>query len=359
VARGSSGSVTQAPRESGQAARARETQEELEEIMSNLIQEIDARTRLAGANQMELLLFKLGTSEIYGINVFKVREVMKLPQLTQIPEADSRIVGMANIRGTMVPVVGLKRSLGLGSEHDVHGKESDRQQPYLIITEYNSTLQGFLVAGVDRIIRFSWSAIRTPPAIVRENNKGAVTAVTMLEDGRMVLILDVEKVLYDICPRSDEEVFAGLSGTDVMKGKCLLLADDSHVARTQLRKALERLGLSYHIATTGGEAWNKLQSMAEHATAEGKTQVDQIQAVISDIEMPEIDGFTLTKNIRSDPRLAHLPVILHSSLTGTCNMEKGRTVGATDYITKFDARMLRDKLNIYLASGHPQGQKMA
>ena len=316
--------------------------------MSNLIQEIDARTRLAGANQMELLLFKIGTNEIYGINVFKVREVMKLPALTQIPEADSRIVGMANIRGTMVPVVGLKRSLGLGAESDLYSNDPERPQPYLIITEYNNSLQGFLVAGVDRIIRFSWSAIRTPPAIVRENNKGAVTAVTMLEDGRMVLILDVEKVLYDICPRSDEEVFAGLVSSPELKGKCLLFADDSSVARTQLRKALERLGIAYHIATTGGEAWQKLQAMAEHATAEGKQHVDQIHGVISDIEMPEIDGFTLTKNIRADPRLAHLPVILHSSLTGTCNMKKGRTVGATDYITKFDARMLRDKLTHHL-----------
>ena len=155
--------------------------------MSTLINEIDARTRLAGANQMELLLFKLGTNEIFGINVFKVREVMKLPELTQIPEADSRIVGMANIRGIMVPVVGLKRSLGLGMENEGQVNGVPGGNPYLIVSEYNGSLQGFLVAGVDRIIRFSWSAIKTPPAIVRENNKGAVTAVTMLEDGRMVL----------------------------------------------------------------------------------------------------------------------------------------------------------------------------
>src|SRR5574338_583031 len=106
-------------------------------VMSNLIKEIDARTRLAGANQMELLLFKLGTNEIYGINVFKVREVMKLPALTQIPEADSRIVGMANIRGTMVPVVGLRQSLGLGEDSQIEANEAKRAQPYLIISEYN------------------------------------------------------------------------------------------------------------------------------------------------------------------------------------------------------------------------------
>jgi len=327
--------------------------------MSTLINEIDARTRLAGANQMELLLFKLGTNEIFGINVFKVREVMKLPTLTQIPEADSRIVGMANIRGIMVPVVGLKRSLGLGVEAEVQAGGEGTSHPYLIVSEYNGSLQGFLVAGVDRIIRFSWSAIKTPPAIVRENNKGAVTSVTMLDDGRMVLILDVEKVLNDICPRSDDEVFAGMVATPELQSKCMLFADDSSVARTQIRKALERLGMSYIMTTTGGEAWTKLQALADQATAEGKERVDQIHCILSDIEMPEIDGFTLTKHIRADPRLAHLPVMLHSSLTGACNMEKGKAVGATDYITKFDAKMLGEKLSFYLNAERQQASKAA
>ncbi len=327
--------------------------------MSTLINEIDARTRLAGANQMELLLFKLGTNEIFGINVFKVREVMKLPELTQIPEADNRIVGMANIRGIMVPVVGLKRSLGLGSENEGQVGGAPGTHPYLIVSEYNGTLQGFLVAGVDRIIRFSWSAIKTPPAIVRENNKGAVTAVTMLEDGRMVLILDVEKVLNDICPRSDDEVFAGMVPAPGLKSKCMLFADDSSVARTQIRKALERLEMSYIMATTGGEAWKKLEALAEQATAEGKERVDQIHCILSDIEMPEMDGFTLTKHIRADPRLAHLPVMLHSSLTGACNMEKGKAVGATDYITKFDAKMLGEKLAYHLEANKTPVSKAA
>jgi len=326
--------------------------------MSNLIKEIDARTRLAGANQMELLLFKLGTNEIYGINVFKVREVMKLPTLTQIPEADSRIVGMANIRGTMVPVVGLRQSLNLAAAPDAieHAKHT---HPYLIISEYNASLQGFLVSGVDRIIRFSWSAIKTPPAIIRENNKGAVTAVTMLDDGRMVLILDVEKVLNDICPRSDDEVFAGVVSSPALQSKCVLYADDSSVARTQIRKALERLGIAFIQTTTGKEAWDRLQGLADQAVAEGKSAVDQIQIVLSDIEMPDMDGFTLTKSIRSDPRLSHLPVILHSSLTGTCNMEKGRAVGASDYITKFDAKMLGEKLSFHFGLGPSKTSKAA
>ena len=326
--------------------------------MSNLISEIDARTRLAGANQMELLLFQLGTKEVYGINVFKVREVMKMPELTHIPEADSRIVGMANIRGTMVPVVGLQRSLGLGSETDNVHEAGKPNHPYLVISEYNGSLQGFLVSGVDRIIRFSWSSIKTPPAIVRENNKGAVTAVTMLDDGRMVLILDVEKVLYDISPRSDEELLAGMVAHPELRSKCVLFADDSSVARSHLKKALTALGMTYVQAITGKEAWDKLQELADQAAMAGKPAVDQIVAILSDIEMPDMDGFTLTKHIRHDSRLAHLPVILHSSLTGNCNVDKGKAVGATDYITKFDAKMLAEKLALYI-DGHREAAAKA
>lgn len=312
--------------------------------MSTLINEIDARTRLAGANQMELLLFHLGTSELFGINVFKVREVMKLPPLTRVPEADGRVLGMANIRGTMVPVIALRRSLGLGE----HG--GDRSQPdaqgsgILVITEFNASLQAFHVAAVDRIIRMSWSQIKTPPPLVRENNQGAVTAVTMLEDGRMILILDVEKLLSDICHRSDDEVFTGVVTRPELKSRCVLFADDSSVARTQIRKTLERLGVAFIQTTSGKEAWDHLQLLAEDANAQGLPRVQRINLILSDIEMPDMDGFTLTKQIRSDPRLSHIPVILHSSLTGQCNQEKGRAVGATDYVTKFDPKVFVEKL---------------
>jgi two-component system chemotaxis response regulator CheV len=316
--------------------------------MSTLINEIDARTRLAGANQMELLLFHLGTQEVFGINVFKVREVMKLPQLTRVPEADNRVVGMANIRGTMVPVIALKRSLGLG-EHEVDLSHPEaKENGILIITEYNASLQAFHVAAVDRIIRTSWSQIKTPPALVRENNKGAVTAVTMLESGRMVLILDVEKLLSDICPRPDDEVYAGVTAKPELKNKTVLFADDSTVARTQIRKALDKLGVPYIQTTTGKEAWDYLVNLADTSDKEGHAQIQKINMVLSDIEMPDMDGFTLTKQIRADPRLAHLPVILHSSLTGTCNQDKGKQVGATDYVTKFDPKLFAEKILTYM-----------
>ena len=283
--------------------------------MSSLIKEVDARTGLAGTNQMELLLFHVGTSEVFGINVFKVREVMKFPVLTRLPEADPRVEGMANIRGTTVPVIGLTKIIvGLTSAQS--GQTSEGK---LIVTEYNGSLQAFHVAGVDRILRLSWTQIKSPPPLVRNNTKGAVTAVAMLEDGRMVLILDVEKILAEMSPKSDDEVFAGMELRPEVKNKRVLFADDSAVARTQIRKTLERLSVSYVQATTGQEAWERLLEIADKAMQAGKSVRDEIQIVLSDIEMPDMDGFALTKHIRSDPRFTDIPVILHSSLTGTCN----------------------------------------
>jgi two-component system chemotaxis response regulator CheV len=308
--------------------------------MSSLIKEVDARTGLAGTNQMELLLFHVGTSEVFGINVFKVREVMKFPTLTRLPEADSRVEGMANIRGTTVPVIGLTQIItGL-----ISGQSSEllEGQGKLIVTEYNTSLQAFHVAGVDRILRLSWTQIKSPPPLVRNNTKGAVTAVAMLDDGRMVLILDVEKILAEMSPKSDEEVFAGVEIRPEVKNKRVLFADDSAVARTQIRKTLERLGISYVQATTGQEAWDRLLEIADKAASLGKSVRDEIQMVLSDIEMPDMDGFSLTKHIRADPRFMEMPVILHSSLTGTCNKEKGKAVGASGYVTKFDPKVLGD-----------------
>ena len=308
--------------------------------MSSLIKEVDARTGLAGTNQMELLLFHVGTSEVFGINVFKVREVMKFPTLTRLPEADPRVEGMANIRGTTVPVIGLTQIItGLISGQS---SELSEGQGKLIVTEYNTSLQAFHVAGVDRILRLSWTQIKSPPPLVRNNTKGAVTAVAMLDDGRMVLILDVEKILAEMSPKTDEEVFAGMELRPEVKNKRVLFADDSAVARTQIRKTLERLGISYVQATTGQEAWDRLLEIADKAASLGKSVRDEVQMVLSDIEMPDMDGFSLTKHIRADPRFMEMPVILHSSLTGTCNKEKGKAVGASGYVTKFDPKVLGD-----------------
>jgi len=302
--------------------------------MSNLMTEIDQRTRLAGANKMELLMFSLGTEEIYGINVFKIREVMKMPSVTKIPDSDDRILGLVNLRGENIPLVDLKRSIGLGP--------LDNENPKLVITEYNDNKQGFLVSSVDRIVRMSWDQVKVPPAIIRTGGQGSVTAVTKLEDGRMVLILDVEKVLSEIMKKTDEELYADLEVTPLTKGKHVLVADDSMVARKQLVKALERMGMTSEAVTTGKEAWERMNRIAEQAKRQGCAFHKIVQLVLTDIEMPEMDGFTFTKHVRADPRFGNIPILMHSSLSGTCNVEHGKTVGVTDYVTKFDARHLRE-----------------
>jgi two-component system chemotaxis response regulator CheV len=302
--------------------------------------EIDQRTRLAGANKMELLMFSLGSDEIYGLNVFKIREVMKLPPVTKIPDSDARVLGVVNLRGENIPVVDLRLAIGIPGGHEDHKK--------LIITEYNDNKQGFLVAEVDRIIRMSWERIHIPPPMVRSSNRGAVTAVTKLDDGRMVLILDVEKILAELHPRSDEEMYKNVSEVPKLVGKRVLVADDSLVARKQITKTLERLGVTYDECITGKEALERLKMLADEADRTGKQVTDWLQLILTDIEMPEMDGFTLTKNVRSDPRISGIPVLMHSSLSGTCNVEKGKSVGVTDYVTKFDPKVLQEALVKYL-----------
>ena len=304
--------------------------------MAKWMAEIDQRTRLAGANKMELLMFHLGTEEIYGINVFKIREVMQLPQVTKLPDADPRVLGLVHLRGENVALIDLKQAIGLGPI-EVEGAK-------LIIAEYNDNKQGFLVAGVDRIIRMSWERIQVPPPMVQSSQQGAVTAVTKLEDGRMVLILDVEKVLAELHPKADEEVLVGIEMVSELAGKRVLVADDSVVARKQIMKTLERLGMKWEETQTGKEALARLQHYAETAEAAGQSIYDFFVGVITDIEMPEMDGFSLTKHIREDPRLQSLPVLMHSSLSGQCNVERGKSMGVTDYVTKFQPVELRDKL---------------
>lgn len=311
--------------------------------MSTLIHEVDARTRLAGANRMEVLLFHLGTREVFGINVFKVREVMKPPQVTSVPQADGRLLGMVNIRGEMVPVIDLRRALELAGE-PIPDEAAGRAHGHLIITEYNRSQQAFWVSGVDRIERLSWDRIQKPPRLVADPGTSSASAVATLDDGRTVLILDVEALLAKIAPRPDPEVYAGVQPAPALRDKRVLFADDSAVARSQIRKTLERLGIGFLEATTGKEAWEMLTGMAADAEREGRSIDDRIHLVLSDIEMPELDGFTLTRMIRSDPRLEHLPVVLHSSLTGSCNRDKGLAVGATDYVTKFDPKCLGDTI---------------
>ena len=312
--------------------------------MSNLMQSIDERTQLAGANRLEILLFSLGKNkesgrdEVFGINVFKVREVMNLPDIPRAPDMPPGVEGMVSLRGMMIPVI----DLGHFCDLDV----SDPPQ-ILIVTEYNRAIQGFLVNSVEQILRMEWNDIRVPPPMMAHRHGGLVTAVSELKDQRIVMLLDVEKVLAETSSLGDEEdIFAEIE--DVGVRTTVLFADDSSVARKQIQGALKAMGVNTIMAKNGVEAWEKLEELASRAE-ESNVSVDTlVSLILTDIEMPGMDGYVLTRKVKEDIRLKHLPVVMHSSLSADANMNLGKSVGADAYCPKFHAMELAKTLTPFL-----------
>jgi two-component system chemotaxis response regulator CheV len=308
--------------------------------MSDLLRNIDARTKLAGTNKLEILLFSLGTDartgrrETFGINVFKVREVMRTPPITAAPEMPPSVEGMVSLRGALVPVVDLARYAGV---------DTGTPRSIMIVTEYAGHTQGFLVEGVDTILRLDWSQMRVPPAMLLADMGGLVTAVTELPDGRLVMMMDVEKILSETTNYDDEIVYRNIKPLDDPE-LTVFFADDSAVARKQIQRTLEAMGVKYVAAINGLEAWLELEKMAAYAQASGQEVADLISLVLTDIEMPEMDGYILTKKIKSDPRFANVPVIMHSSLSGMSNQQLGKSVGVDEYVPKFEPQRLSETL---------------
>lgn len=290
--------------------------------MASILDSVNQRTQLVGQNRLELLLFRLNGRQRFGINVFKVREVLQCPPLTVMPKLNSCIRGVAHIRGQTISVIDLSMAMGKRPIQDI-------SKCFIIISEYNRSVQGFLVHSVERIINMNWESILPPPkGAGRINYMTAVTEV----DGELVEILDVERILNEISPVSTE-VSAELVEASVERnphGRPVLVADDSSVARKQVQRALEAIGVQCVLAKDGREALNILLEMAKQGPI-----LDQIALVISDIEMPEMDGYTFTAEIRNNPNLKDLHVILHTSLSGVFNQAMVQKVGANNFIAKF------------------------
>lgn len=308
--------------------------------MSELLKNIDARTRLAGTNKLEILLFTLGVDprtgrrETFGINVFKVREVMRTPPITAAPEMPSSVEGMVSLRGVLVPVVDLAKYAGMGS---------DGPRDIMIVTEYNGHTQGFLVEAVDTILRLDWSQMRVPPEMLTANLGGLVTAVTELPGPKLVMLLDVEKVLSETTKYDDEFMYRSIIPID--KPECtVFFADDSVVARKQIERTLQAMNVKYVAAINGRQAWEELEKMAAYAVSLGRPVNEMVSLVLTDIEMPEMDGYILTKKVKSDPRFAGVPVIMHSSLSGMSNQKLGQSVGVDEYVPKFEPQKLSETL---------------
>jgi len=316
--------------------------------MSSIQQEIDERTNLTASNKFELLLFRLGVakqtghSELFGINVFKVREIVAMPNITEVAGAVPNMLGVANLRGQIIPVIDLPAVVGCVPSTGLN---------ILLVTEYARSTQGFAVESVEEIVRLDWGQV-----LSAENSSvaGMVTSIARLDgdiaDTRLAQVLDVEQILRSIQPE-EAEIDAKTVGPKLLlpPGTVILAADDSHMARTLIERGLTAMGAPFVMTKTGKECWEKLQAMSNEVEAQGKTIHDKVALVLTDLEMPEMDGFTLTRKIKHDTRFESLPVIIHSSLTGSTNEEHVKNVGADAYVAKFVAEELASTIRKVLA----------
>lgn len=301
--------------------------------MAGVLDSVNQRTQLVGQNRLELLLFRLGGNQLYGINVFKVKEVLQCPSLNEIPQRNPVVRGVAHIRGNTVSIMDMNLATG-------HEPLENIQNCFVIITEYNRSTQGFLVRGVERIVNMNWEDIHPPPTGAGHENY--LTAVTEVE-GKLVEIIDVEKILAEVSPMS-EEVSEGVIEDGIAERvvqKHILIADDSSIARKQIQRVVESMGIRTTLKKDGREAIEYLTSMVE----EGLDPLTELIMIISDIEMPEMDGYTFTAEVRGNPALKDLYIVLHTSLSGVFNEAMVKKVGADDFLAKFNPDELARRVN--------------
>ena len=309
--------------------------------MDNFQKDIDDRANLTQSNRFELLLFRLGTSlnenksELFGINVFKIREIVAMPSITPIAGASPHTLGVVNLRGQVIPVLDLPLIVGCKPVTGLN---------IMLVTEYARTTQAFAVESVEDIVRLDWKQV------LSAESSGAggklVTSIARLDgntdNSRLAQVLDVEAILQMVSPSDDQQVTQEKVGAQlkIKPGTIVLAADDSFVARSLIEQELKALKTPYEMVKSGQEAWDRLNAIALSAAAEGQTVLDRVALVLTDLEMPEMDGFTLTRNIKQDARFHGLPVVIHSSLSGSANEDHVRSVGADAYVAKFVAEDL-------------------
>lgn len=313
--------------------------------MAGILDSVNQRTQLVGQNRLELLLFRLHGRQRFGINVFKVREVLQCPRLTAMPKRNSFVRGVAHIRGQAVSVIDLSLATGGRAIDDI-------QNRFIIIAEYNRSVQGFLVDGVERIVNINWEAVMPPPR--GAGRASYLTAVTEIEN-ELVEILDVEKILDEITPANTDvsESVRDKKHERSLDDITVLVADDSAVARNQVKRALNSIGVNIELVKNGREALNWLNAKAEEL---GGDITSHVPLMVSDIEMPEMDGYTLTAEVKANPQLKQMHIILHTSLSGVFNQAMVKKVGADDFIAKFHPDELAGAVQKWLYTDEPAAE---
>jgi len=308
--------------------------------MKSVQQEVDERSNLTGTNKFELLLFRLGgdehgeRSELFGINVFKIREIVAMPAITAVAGSPAHVLGVVNLRGQIIQVLDLPAIAGVKPKTGLN---------IMLVTEFARTTQAFAVESVEEIVQVM--------SAEKSAGSGMVTSIARLdgengEAGRLAQVLDVETILRNMNPDSGPDISQQAVGAriQIKPGSIVLAADDSVVARALIEQGLDAMGLPYVMTKSGKECWDQLNSIAAQAEAEGKSINDKVALVLTDLEMPEMDGFTLTRNVKKNARFGNIPVVIHSSLSGTTNEEHVKNVGADAYVAKFSAEDLATTL---------------
>lgn len=293
--------------------------------MSKLLESINQHTQMAGENRLELLLFRLNGPQLYGINVFKVKRIIPTPAMIQLPHHHPCIAGTADTMDGTLPIINLNVAL--------RRPESQGHFNTVIVTEFNRHLQGFMVEAVEHIINLDWPAIQRPPP--NAGRQHYLTAITEYQN-QIVEIIDVEKIMDELAPKSGPAAIEAPQFNQHNSQQKILVVDDSQVARQQIKHSLTTIGFEAVMMEDGKEALQHLEQLIEA----GHSPTDEYLMIISDIEMPQMDGYALTRAIKSTPALAGLHVLLHTSLSGIFNKPMVQAVGADDFIAKFDPTSL-------------------
>jgi two-component system chemotaxis response regulator CheV len=297
----------------------------------------DDKILKAGSNELELVdfrIFKKGADGkiyegIYGINVAKVREIIKMPELTELPGSEDFIEGIFDLRGVVVPVVNLAKWMRIKEPNENEAPIKKR----VIIAEFNNMLIGFIVHDAKRIRRISWADIEPASFGVGQGklDKSKITGITKLENGEIMFILDLESIVEEMglfeanleFETDKVEKFHGF----------VLLVDDSLTARKMEKEALEKMGFDVIEAKNGEEG---LQKLEELYSTYGNNLKEKLKLILSDIEMPKMDGYHMAAKIHNDPRFKNIPLIFSSSISDAFSDERGKAVGAEGYLVKFD-----------------------
>jgi len=276
-----------------------------------------------------LLLFKLSALQNFALGTLKIQEIVPYQALTTLPNADKNILGVTSIRGQTLSIIDMAGAVGYPPIN-----EAEKSDCVIIITDCSRQKVGFLIRKIERIIECNWKNIEPPPPTL--GHKSYITGITHYDE-KLIQLLDIELLLSQIFPESDDhtiEITGGQKG--LLQNEQILLVDDSAVARKQLENALTRIDVPFKVCKNGHDALKVMKQCAQKA--------EPISILVSDIEMPGLDGYELAFEVRSQPTLASAYIILHTSLSSEMSMDRAQQVGADEALTKFAAQPLIDAM---------------